>query len=89
MTYQAPQGFWKNEKYTTLNLTDNIEHLKRLKIKVYGLYGKDDGLYAAKQIADLQAQTGLDNLKYFDNCSHNVFIDQQTAFINAVKQWTN
>jgi proline iminopeptidase len=88
MTYQAPQGFWKNEKYTTLNLTGNIENLKRLKIKVFGLYGKDDGLYSAQQIADLQNQIGLNSLKYFDSCSHNVFIDQQTEFINAIKLWT-
>ena len=88
MTYQAPQGFWKNEKYTTLNMTDNIEFLKKLKIKLFGLYGKDDGLYSAKQIEDLQHQIGVNNLKYLESCSHNVFIDQQTEFINSIKLWT-
>ena len=87
MTYQAPQGFWKNEKYTTINLTKSIDNLKKKKIKILGLYGKDDGLYSAQQINDLIDQIGANNLKYFDSCSHNVFIDQQTAFLNSIKQW--
>jgi proline iminopeptidase len=88
MTYQAPQGFWKNEKYTTIDLTNNIENLKKKKIKIFGLYGKDDGLYSAQQVADLQKQIGMNNLKYFDSCSHNVFIDQQKQFIEALTMWT-
>jgi len=88
MTYEAPQGFWKNEKYTTIDLTKNLQGLLKQKIKVLGLYGKDDGLYSAQQITDLQNLIGSSNLKYFDNCSHNVFIDQQTQFIDAVITWT-
>jgi len=88
MSYQAPQGFWKNEKYTTIDLTSNLDKLKKKKIKIFGLYGKDDGLYSAQQILDLQKQIGANNLKYFDSCSHNVFIDQQSQFIDAIKMWT-
>ena len=88
MSYQAPQGFWKNEKYTTIDLTNNLESLKKKKIKIFGLYGKDDGLYSAQQVTDLQKQIGTNNLKYFDSCSHNVFVDQQLQFIEAVKMWT-
>ena len=88
-TSQAPVGFWKNEKYTTIDLTKDIEELKKNGIKIFGLYGKDDGLYSTKEITDLQNQLGLNNLKYLDNCSHNVFIDQQTQFIEAVTLWTN
>ena len=87
MTFQAAQGFWKNEKYTTIDLTSNIEALKKKKIKIFGLYGKDDGLYSAQQVNKLQAQIGINNLKYLDNCSHNVFIDQQSVFINSLKIW--
>jgi proline iminopeptidase len=89
MSYQAPQGFWKNEKYTTIDLTKNLQDIRKKKIKIFGLYGKDDGLYSNQQVSDLQKEIGMDNLKYFDNCSHNVFIDQQTQFIDAVKMWTN
>lgn len=88
MSYEAPQGFWKNEKYTTIDLTKNLQHLQKKKISLYGLYGKDDGLYSEQQVADLQNLIGANNLKYFDNCSHNVFIDQQTAFIDALIMWT-
>ena len=88
MNYQAPQGFWKNEKYTTIDLTDNIENLKKKKIKIFGLYGKNDGLYSIRQVEGLQKQIGADNVKYFDSCSHNVFIDQQRQFIDDVKMWT-
>jgi proline iminopeptidase len=87
MSYKAPQGFWKNEKYTTVDLTKNLQTLQKHKVKIYGLYGKDDGLYSAQQVIDLQDLIGSTNVKYFDNCSHNVFIDQQTQFIDAVTKW--
>ncbi|MFZ4400135.1 MAG: alpha/beta hydrolase [Bacteroidales bacterium] len=88
MTVKAPKGFWKNEKYTTIDLTKNIQSLQKQKIKIYGLYGKDDGLYSNTQVVDLQSLIGISNLKYFDNCSHNVFIDQQSQFIEAIYMWT-
>lgn len=84
----APQGFWKNEKYTTIELTKNLQSLQKQQITIYGLYGKDDGLFSAQQVTDLQNLVSSSNLKYFDNCSHNVFIDQQTQFIDAVITWT-
>jgi len=87
MSYEAPQGFWKNEKYTTIDLTKTLLKIQRQKIRIYGLYGKDDGLYSVQQVTDLQNQIDSSNLKYFDNCSHNVFIDQQTEFIDAIKTW--
>lgn len=88
MSYEAPQGFWKNENYTTIDLTKNLQALQKQKIPLFGLYGKDDGLYSAQQVTDLQNQIGSSNLKYYDNCSHNVFIDQQTQFIEQIKTWT-
>lgn len=88
MSYKAPLGFWKNEKYTTIDLTNNLYSLQKQNVKIYGLYGKDDGLYSSQQITDLQSLIGSRNLKYFDSCSHNVFIDQQIQFIDAVTIWT-
>lgn len=88
MSYQAPQSFWKNEKYTTLNLKTTLDDLKKQKIKMYGFYGTEDGLYSVQQVTDLQKQIGADNLAYLDNCSHNVFIDQQEQFIATMKKWT-
>ena len=88
MTYKAPQGFWKNEKYTTIDLSKKIQTLQKNKIQLYGLYGKDDGLYSPQQVIDLQNLIGINNLIYFDNCSHNVFIDQQLLFIEQLKTWS-
>lgn len=87
MTHQAPLGFWKNEHYTTLDLTQSIKNLRAGKMKLYGLYGKDDGLFSTQQVSALRKIIGKNKLAYFDDCSHNVFIDQQSQFITSIKQW--
>jgi len=87
MDYQAPQGFWKNEQYTTLDLKAHVQTLKKRKIDIFALYGKEDGLYASKQVEELQNLIGQNKLKYLDNCSHNVFIDQQKQFLEALSEW--
>jgi proline iminopeptidase len=85
---EAPSGFHKNEHYTMLDLGPEIKSLVSKKLPLYGLYGKDDGLFSPKQVSDLADIIGKENVKYIDNCSHNVFIDQQTAFIDALREWT-
>jgi proline iminopeptidase len=87
MTAEGPQGFSDHEKYTTLNLTADIQSLVNQHIRVFGLYGKEDGLYSEKQVTDLANIIGTSNLRYMDNCSHNVFMDQQGLFIGALKEW--
>lgn len=82
MSREAPTGFWKNEKYTTLDLSESLKTIQKTKIPIYGFYGKQDGLYSPAQIEALQALIGKEAVKYYDNCSHNVFIDQQTMFVN-------
>lgn len=88
MSREAAQGFLKNENYTSIDLSKTLQKLVSNKTKIYGLYGKDDGLYSPEQIDELQKIIGIDNLNYFDDCSHNVFMDQQSLFINALKNWT-
>lgn len=87
MTYEAPYGFWTNEKYTTIDLTDNLSAVQKLGVEIFGLYGVDDGLYSTSQVSDLQTILGQNNLKYLENCSHNVFIDQQAQFLGTVMEW--
>jgi len=88
MTTPAPQGFSKNEKYTTIDLSGYIKDLVNKKMKVYGLYGQEDGLYSAQQVIELNLILGsIDNLAYFDHCSHSIFMDQQDKFIDALKKW--
>lgn len=87
MTQAATQGFWKNESYTSINLEDELQDLVENNIQVYGLYGKEDGLYSKNQIDGLTEILGEDQLLYLDNCSHSVYIDQQKIFIEALRQW--
>jgi proline iminopeptidase len=87
MTAEPPTGFSNNEKYTMLDLSGDLKELIAKGTQVYGLYGKEDGLYSAKQVSDLGEIIGTSHLKYFDNCSHNVFMDQQEAFLKMLVEW--
>ncbi|WP_212006715.1 alpha/beta hydrolase [Chitinophaga sp. HK235] len=87
MTRQAPNGFWKNEHYTTLNVLPNIKNVVARKVKVYGIYGKEDGLFSEKQVGDLEGIIGSEHMDYLTGASHNVFTDQQAIFINDLKKW--
>jgi proline iminopeptidase len=85
MTIEAPQGFLKNENYTSIDLTNDLKSLVASKFKIYGLYGKDDGLYSPEQVKQLQELIGNDKVDYLEDCSHSVFIDQQKRFIEFLK----
>ncbi len=87
MTADAPAGFWKNEKYTTLDLTSSIKKLVQQKVKIFGIYGKEDGLYSPEQVAELGDMIGTNNISHLENCSHSSFIDQQTIFIESIQKW--
>jgi proline iminopeptidase len=89
MSYESSKGFWLNEKYTSINLTNSINNILKMEVPVYGIYGKDDGLYSLNQIEYLEMLITTKNLKYIDNCSHNAFIDQQNQFIEAIIKWMN
>jgi proline iminopeptidase len=88
MTYEAPRGFWQNEKYTTLDLTENLKRVLKNSTPIFGLYGKGDGLFSVTQIRNIENLIGEDKVAYISNCSHNLFIDQQTKFINSINKWT-
>ncbi|PSL48039.1 proline iminopeptidase [Chitinophaga niastensis] len=83
----AVVGFWKNEKYSTMSIMPVLKHLQSEKIKIYALYGKDDGIFSTEQVMNLQDLIGNDKLKYLDNCAHYLYTDQQIAFIAALKTW--
>jgi proline iminopeptidase len=87
MTYEAPKGFWENENYTSIDLTQQLKNVLKNKTQVFGLYGTEDGLYSEEQIIRLKNIIPKHNFKYMNNCSHNVFIDQQDQFIASLKAW--
>jgi proline iminopeptidase len=87
-SYEAPQGFLQKEKYTSLDISEDLAKLVEQKVNVCGVYGKDDGLISPAQVEKLQSIIGKSHVKYFDSCSHNTFIDQQTQFFDALTAWT-
>lgn len=87
MGFKGPKGFHKNEQYTTLDITPNLQKLVAKGTTVYALYGKEDGLFSEKQVTALENIIGSDHLKYLNHCSHNVFMDQQTLFIESLTSW--
>tara|TARA_R110002051_G_scaffold290773_1_gene354438 strand:- start:66407 stop:67339 length:933 start_codon:yes stop_codon:yes gene_type:complete len=87
MTMEAPKGFWKNENYTSIDLTQNLKNVLKNKIEIFGLYGTEDGLYSKEHVEKIRGVIPKNNLKYMENCSHNVFIDQQNQFITSLKTW--
>lgn len=86
MTYEAPKGFWENENYTSIDLTQNLKNVLK-ETQIFGIYGTEDGLYSEEQVMKVKEIVSLNNFIYIDNCSHNVFIDQQNKFIVTLKTW--
>jgi len=85
----AVPTLWKNEKLRNINIQPILINLKKSGIKIFALYGKQDGLYSQKTMDELEAITGKGRIKYLDNCSHTLFIDQQAQFISSCKNWIN
>ncbi len=83
----AVRTFWQNEPLTNIDVTDSLTTLKRKRIPIYALYGRQDGLYSDEHITHLQQQLGASRVKYLDNCSHALFVDQQAAFLASLVAW--
>lgn len=81
--FKATMGFLNNENYTNVDIRNTLKSLKG--IKLYGIYGKEDGLFGSEQLQTIK--TSVLDFQLLDNCSHGVFIDQQEKFLNLVKQW--
>lgn len=79
----SSMGFLNNEKYTSINLVSTLQSID--KVPVYGIYGKEDGLFDEKQINLIKNLSK--EFTYLDNCSHNAFIDRQDEFINVLVKW--
>ncbi len=88
MDTKSPREFWKNESYTTIDLSEDLKSLKGL-VSIYAIYGKDDGLFNKEIIENLQEKIGKEKVKYLDNASHSVFIDRQEKFVELVLKWLN
>lgn len=83
-TYPPVLGFYKNEHYTTLDLALD---LRALTVPVFGLYGTDDGLFDAPHLARLRGLLSDNHFVVVEGASHNVFIDQQPAFLDTFERF--
>lgn len=84
---KAPEIFYRNEKMKNIDIKPVLKDLKKKNVRIYALYGKQDGIFSAKQINDLKNITGESNFKYLDNCAHYLFVDQQKDFLSSIKSW--
>ncbi len=87
LTKEPTMGFWRNEKYTSIDLNDTIKKLKSGGTTIYGIYGMDDGLFSVKQVEELSTIIGKENMQYYLDCSHNVYFDKQSDFLVQIKKW--
>lgn len=83
----APLLFYQNEKQNNIDTRPVLKKIKTAGIPIYGIYGKQDGIFSSSQITSLKTITGKNNFVILDNCSHYLFVDQQDEFISYVKNW--
>ncbi|MHA7822846.1 alpha/beta fold hydrolase [Chryseobacterium arthrosphaerae] len=62
-----------------------MKDIRKKGVPVFAVYGKNDGIFSEKQLADLSAIVGKRNFKLIDNCSHYLFVDQQDEFLKFMK----
>lgn len=84
MTQPPVSGFYKSAHYTTLNLINRLSTLKK-KVKVYGIFGDEDGLFDPVQLNAIDDAIGKDNFMIIKGASHSVFIDQQDLFLQTLE----
>lgn len=85
--YEAPVLFYKNESKNNIDNTILLKYLKNDGVEIYGIYGKNDGIFSLNQLRKLKKITGNENFKLIDNCSHFLFVDQQKIFLETVEKW--
>ena len=61
-----------------------MKKIKIRKIPIYGIYGNDDNIFPKRQLQDLTKIIGESNVKNVENCSHYLFVDQQSTFLNFI-----
>lgn len=87
MNITAPKGFWKNEQYTTEDLTNEVIALHTSSLQMYGIYGLDDGLFSSSELEFIEELVGKNNFHRCENSSHSVFMDTQIEFLLTIDAW--
>lgn len=87
MTGEAPIGFWKNDRYTSMDLVPYLQNVLKQQTPILGLYGQEDGLLAPTQIVELTNLIGPKQMHHWDHCSHSVFIDRPLLFVQTISNY--
>jgi proline iminopeptidase len=82
----APILFYKNESKNNIDTKPILRILKK-QVKLFAIYGQQDGVFSEKQLMDLEKIVKKQNFKIIENCSHYMFVDQQQIFINTIVKW--
>ncbi|AJW64107.1 Proline iminopeptidase [Elizabethkingia miricola] len=80
----SPSIFYKNEKQNNIDTKSVLKKIKKQHVKLFAVYGKDDGIFNTKQLKDIQNIVGKDNFQLIDNCSHYLFVDQEKIFLDFI-----
>jgi proline iminopeptidase len=84
---QAPVLFYKNEALNNIDTKPVLRRLKNKGVKLFAIYGQQDGIFSTSQINDMTKIVGKSNFLSIDNCSHYLFVDQQKTFIDNIEKW--
>jgi len=82
----APILFYKNESKNNIDTKRILKNIKK-EVKIFAIYGKQDGIFSKNQLIDMEKIVTKQNFKIIENCSHYPFVDQQQIFINTVVKW--
>ncbi|MBL0736592.1 alpha/beta hydrolase [Flavobacterium sp. GN10] len=83
----APLLFYQNEKQNNIDSRPFLKKIKTAGVPIYGIYGKNDGIFSSDQINSMKVITGKNHFAFLDNCSHYLFVDQQAVFISKLQYW--
>ena len=84
---QAPVLFYKNEVLNNIDTKPVLRKVKSKGVKLFAIYGQQDGIFSTIQINDMAEIVGKNNFLSIDNCSHYLFVDQQEIFIDYIEKW--
>ncbi|RMZ58775.1 alpha/beta hydrolase [Chryseobacterium nematophagum] len=80
---QASIGFFTNEKYTSINVKDELKKISNTN-QFYAIYGNNDMLYPSSLIQDLKNILPSKNVFNIKRSAHYIYIDNQKEFLNII-----
>lgn len=82
---QAPLLFYKNESRVNIDTRPILKGLSKKGVKLFAVYGEDDGIFSPKQVLNLKNIVGEHQFHTIQNCSHYPFVDQQSEFLKRIE----